>query len=222
MVQLKVVHNGDTHPPKQSGRLMSVKLPSSNIRTDDWTQLLVEIGEKQNRQAFIDFFNHFAPTIKGYFMAKSGSSFTSTMADELVQEVMLKVWQKADKFDPSKSAASTWLFTLARNTRIDMFRKQSKHDVEVLGTDDIWTMEDDDSPVDTLQQSRDQLNLQEAIKQLPKEQALVVQLIYLEGQTHVVVAENLQLPLGTVKSRLRLALAKMKLIIGQNSHELEL
>jgi len=222
MVQLKVVHNGTTASSKLSGRQMEAIPHSTDIRKDDWTRLLVAIGHNQDRNAFIEFFNHFAPTIKGYFMAKSGATFTSTMADELIQEVMLKVWQKADKFDPAKSAASTWLFTLARNTRIDMFRKQSKHDLEVLGTDDIWAMEDKETPMGFVQQSRDQLNLREAIKQLPKEQAQVVRLIYLEGHTHVVVAEQLQLPLGTVKSRLRLALARMKIIIGQETHELEL
>lgn len=192
------------------------------IRDDNWSLLLTTIGDSQDRKAFYEFFQHFAPMIKGYFLSKSGASMNESMADELIQEVMLKVWQKADKFDSSKSAASTWLFTLARNTRIDMIRRQAKHNLEVIETEDIWPDDEEASPVARLQQNRDEKKILHSLSQLPIEQAQVVRKVYLEGKTHTTVSEELQLPLGTVKSRLRLALVRMRLVFGQHSHELEL
>jgi len=199
-----------------------VKKVQLQTREDNWSLLLVNIGKHQDRKAFYDFFQHFAPMVKGYFISKSGASMSPGMADELIQEVMLKVWQKADKFDASKSAASTWLFTIARNTRIDLIRRQAKHNLDVIDTDDVWPADETESPVTRLQQNRDEEQIQKAMNQLPLEQAQVVKKIYLEGKTHIVVADELQLPLGTVKSRLRLALGRMRLVFGQSSPELEL
>lgn len=193
------------------------------IRDDNWSELLIKVAENRDKNAFAGFFQHFAPILKGYFLGKSGSSMSPAMADELIQEVMLKVWQKADKFDASKSAASTWVFTLARNTRIDLIRRQAKHQLEVLDTDDVWPDDEEDSPVALLQKNRDEQQIHRAIKQLPLEQEQVVRSIYLDGKTHMAVADELQLPLGTVKSRLRLALGRMRLVFAQpSSTELEL
>ena len=194
----------------------------SQTRDDNWSLLLVSIGKDQNKEAFYQFFQHFAPMIKSYFLSKYGASMNPQMADELIQEVMLKVWQKADKFDATKSAASTWVYTIARNTRIDLIRRQAKHNLDVLETEDIWPADETESPVSRLQQNRDEEQIQKAMSQLPLEQAQVVKSIYLEGKTHTVVADELQLPLGTVKSRLRLALGRMRLVFGQSSTELEL
>ena len=194
----------------------------TKTRDDNWSVLLVNIGQNKDKKAFYEFFQHFAPMIKGYFLGKAGVSMSPSMADELIQEVMLKVWQKADKFDAGKSAASTWLFTLARNTRIDLIRRQAKHNLEVVDTDDVWPADEQESPVARLQQNRDETRIKKAMEQLPMEQAQVVRKIYLEGKTHMAVSEELQLPLGTVKSRLRLALGRMRLVFGQSTPELEL
>lgn len=203
-------------------QIHSEKKVSSQVRDDNWSLLLVSIGKNQDRKAFYEFFQYFAPMIKSYFLSKAGHSMSPSMADELIQEVMLKVWQKADKFDASKSAASTWLFTIARNTRIDLIRRQAKHNLDVIGTEDVWPTDETESPVARLQQNRDEQQIQRAMGQLPLEQAQVVKKIYLEGKTHMVVADELQLPLGTVKSRLRLALGRMRLVFGQSTPELEL
>ena len=142
------------------------------------------------------------------------------MVEELIQEVMLKVWVKAAQYNPDKAAASTWLFTMARNTRIDMLRRQSRHNNEPLETEDIWSTDEEESPVSVLQQHRNQNSIKEAVNKLPSEQAQIVKMIYMEGKTHSVVADDLQLPLGTVKSRLRLALSKMKLQMSPSGNEL--
>ncbi len=198
------------------------KLQNTARRTDSWSEDLVAIGKKRDREAFARFFAHFSPLIKGYFLNHQGMMMSSTQADELVQEVMLKVWTKATKYKPEKAAASTWVFTMARNTRIDMLRRQARHNTEVLETEDIWATEEEESPVAQLQYQREQTLVMEAMKDLPPEQAQIVQIIYLEGKTHTVAAEELNLPLGTVKSRLRLALAKMKIQITQSADKADL
>jgi len=198
------------------------RLQNTAKRTDSWSLDLVAIGARQDREAFARFFQHFAPLIKGYFLNHQGMMMSSTQADELVQVVMLKVWTKASKYKPEKSAASTWVFTMARNTRIDMLRRQSRHNTEVLETEDIWATEEEESPVARLQMQREQKLVREAMVDLPPEQAQIVQIIYLQGKTHTVAAEALNLPLGTVKSRLRLALAKMKIQITQSADEADL
>lgn len=95
-------------------------------RTDEWSECLTLIAASQDRAAFTRFFRHFAPLIKAFALA--GSSLSASLADELVQEVMLKVWQKAGGFNPEKAAASTWVYTIARNCRTDMFRRLQKFD----------------------------------------------------------------------------------------------
>jgi len=103
-----------------------------------------------------------------------------------------------------------------------MLRRQSRHNTEVLETEDIWATEEEESPVARLQMQREQKLVREAMVDLPPEQAQIVQIIYLQGKTHTVAAEALNLPLGTVKSRLRLALAKMKIQITQSADEADL
>jgi len=192
----------------------------SKARTDEWSNDLVAVGLSEDRQAFARLFNHFAPLIKGYFLSNHGSSMSGGMVEELIQEVMLKVWVKAKQFNPDKAAASTWLFTMARNTRIDMLRRKARHNNEPLETEDIWSTDEEESPVSVLQQHRNQASISDAVETLPTEQAQIVKMIYMEGKTHSVVAEDLQLPLGTVKSRLRLALSKMKIQIAPSGNEL--
>ena len=112
-------------------------------RTDEWSEALVQIGESQDRGAFTRFFRHFAPLIKAF--ALSGSSLSATHADELVQEVMLKVWQKAGGFNPEKAAASTWVYTIARNCRTDMFRRLQKFDTPLASDDFELESEEEES-----------------------------------------------------------------------------
>ena len=106
-------------------------------RTDEWSQCVVRIAEFRDRASFARFFAHFAPLIKAF--ALSGSSLSAAHADELVQEVMLKVWQKAAGFNPEKAAASTWVYTIARNCRTDIFRRlqnfHTQRKAEVVGFD---------------------------------------------------------------------------------------
>lgn len=181
----------------------------------EWEQQLCLIA-RGDRQAFARLFEHFAPMVKGFLLKGGYPAVTPEQAEELVQEVMLKVWQKAASFDQSKARASTWIYTIARNVRIDLFYRNQTETLQTLDADDIWnTLESDQSPLDELSLARDQHHLHDSIAQLPEEQQQVIQKIFIESKSHAMVASELQLPLGTVKSRARLAMQKLKILVAR-------
>lgn len=179
-----------------------------------WSDVLTKIGEDRDRQAFAALFKHYAPQIKSYGLSTNGVPGLQAFADELVQETMIKVWRNAARFDPGKANATTWVFSIARNARIDLLRRGARHKTD-LDADDVWLEAEDGEPVASLQQKRTAELIRESIGQLPIEQSQVLAKVYLEGKSHSEVSAELDLPLGTVKSRVRLALAKMKLLITE-------
>ena len=182
-------------------------------RTDEWSECLVHIGKSQDRAAFTRFFRHFAPLIKAFALA--GSSLSATHADELVQEVMLKVWQKAAAFNPEKAAASTWIYTIARNCRTDLFRRLQKFDTP-LAAEDFEVEGFDEEPIVQLHQRRGAEQLRDNLSRLPPDQSQILAKVYMEGKSHSEAAAELDLPLGTVKSRVRLALQKLQMLMDQS------
>lgn len=185
---------------------------SKHHRDDEWSVLLEKVATQRCQAAFSELFKHFAPLIKG-FCVSNISGINTDNSDELVQEVLLKVWRKAESFDAKKSSASTWIFTVMRNTRIDYLRKHSKHSTNVvdgLEADDVWDESLDHQPFVYLQQSRDTRLAREQLKTLPIEQADCLRKVYLEGKSHSEISQELELPLGTVKSRVRLGLKKLQ------------
>ncbi len=199
---------------KPQSYAMSTSAPSKPAagtkRDDEWSVCLQQIAENQDREAFSRLFTHFAPLIKAF--ALNGSPIAASHADELVQEVMIKVWQKASGFNPHKAAASTWIYTIARNCRTDAFRRLQKFDTPI-SAEDIWPDEVEDSPLAAMQQRRDEIRVKELLQQLPHEQAQILAKVYMEGKSHSEVAEDLDLPLGTVKSRVRLAMQKLQVMV---------
>lgn len=190
---------------------------SKHHRDDEWSVLLERVAKSKCQTAFSQIFKHFGPLIKG-FCVSNISGISADNSDELVQEVMLKVWRKAESFDAKKSSASTWIFTVMRNTRIDYLRKHSKHVTNVvdgLEADDIWDESLDHQPFVYLQQSRDALQTQAHLKSLPVEQAKCLRKVYLEGKSHSEISDELGLPLGTVKSRVRLGLKKLQSAVAR-------
>ncbi len=189
-------------------------------RKDEWSLLLQQIGKDRCRRAYAQIFQHFAPLIKGYCLSLPSFSLPPESADELVQEVLLKVWQKAPLFDPKKAAASTWVFTIARNCRIDMLRRGSKmeqvsafdtnHFEQQLSADDIWREDQQSEPFTRLHNHRQKHAVKESLQHLPQDQCHILTKVYMEGKSHSEISAELDLPLGTVKSRLRLALQKLK------------
>jgi len=184
-------------------------------KTEDlWTPRLVRVANDRDRKAFAELFKHFAPLIKSFALSSPGMA-SNALAEELVQEVMLKIWNRASTFDPSKASATTWIYTLARNCRIDLLRKKFRLHEEV-DVDDLWDLgSDEDELYNDARQARVERDVKESMSGLPVEQRQIIAKVYMEGKSHSEVAEELDLPLGTVKSRIRLALQKMRVTLEQ-------
>lgn len=168
---------------------------------------LVAIGEHRDEAAFALIYEYYAGRIKAFLMGKAMNEDT---AEELTQEIMLTVWRRAESYDPAKAAASTWLFTIARNRRIDYLRGNSRVEVEL--DDEILDIETTASDLQAryVAQEQSAVELRSAFDALPKEQREVMQLSYFKGQSHGDIAKLLSLPVGTVKSRIRLAMQTVR------------
>ena len=175
----------------------------ANKRKNVWAELIWKVEAKKDVSAFEELFNHFAPRVKAFLM-KSGAD--PQMAEECSQEVMATVWRKAHLFDPSRASASTWIFTIARNKKIDAIRKQNRPEPEQLYPDQDY--EPDQEAVVELQQETERLT--SALGELPEKQRVLVEKAYLGELSHSEIAEITGLPLGTIKSRIRLALEKLR------------
>lgn len=198
-----------------------------NEATVKWSNLLLKVAE-HDRAAFEQLFVKFSPLIKAFANKQAGADKGVNMSEELVQETMVKVWQKAPSFNPEKASASTWIFTIARNTRIDLLRKNARHFVnkatsipgndqqdDGFDVDDIWIENEDEDIFNQLVKQRNSEALHEAMKALPEEQSFILKKVYLEDKSHSEIAKELQMPLGTVKSRVRLALNKLSLSVDR-------
>jgi RNA polymerase sigma-70 factor (ECF subfamily) len=167
--------------------------------------LLRRIAVDRDTEAFQELFEQFAPRVKAVLIRQGADPGT---AEELAQETMLTVWRKAGYYVEGRGNVSTWVFTIARNLRIDRIRRQ-KAWAEV--DDDLSTHVADDAPPDEqVMQSQTQHLVGEALKTLPAEQLEVIRLSYMEGLSQSEIAEKLSLPLGTVKSRMRLAYQRLR------------
>lgn len=192
-----------------------------------WSNLLLRVAENSDRLAFRELFDHFGPLVKAFTWKVSLPDQAESLADELVQETMLKVWTKAGSFDASMASASTWIFTIARNTRIDLLRKNSRHTrntistdtedspLDRLETDELWLEQRDTDLFNHLARQRSRRQILESMKELPREQSYILEKVYMEDKSHSEVATELDLPLGTVKSRVRLALKKLQLTVDR-------
>jgi RNA polymerase sigma factor (sigma-70 family) len=173
---------------------------------------LTRVAEDRDREAFAQLFDHYAPLIRAYSLAREPGA--NLVADELVQEVLSRVWLKADKYNDQLANLNTWIFTLARNCRIDYLRRNSRYLTAIDPTDIFNEIEDEGpGPFQQVQQTRAEESIRTGLKQLPREQAEILSKVYLEGKTHQQTSDELKLPLGTVKSRVRLALKKLEVLI---------
>ncbi len=174
--------------------------------SDEWSDLLNKVGADRDQAAFTRLFEHFAPLLKGFLM--KGSNIGHELAEELAQEAMIKVWRRAESFDRSKSSASTWIYTIARNCRIDWIRREIRKQRDI-NADDLYEQAEENPAFVSLSRVRNQKAVRENLNCLPQDQNEVICKIYFEGKTHSEVATELSLPLGTVKSRIRLALKRL-------------
>ncbi len=175
----------------------------------DYAALIHAIAQRRDRAAFANLFAHFAPRVKSW-MLRAGCN--PTAAEELAQETMLAVWQKARLFDPSRAGAATWIFTIARNLRIDGLRRE-RHPSELMPD----LSEEPESPIQAdfvLAVSQQEVRVRSALSLLPLEQAEVIRKAFFEDKVHSEIEKELGIPLGTVKSRLRLAMARLRAALG--------
>lgn len=211
MIDTMTLQKSDAHPPPQlyaarrgadaqhqKGLSVSVEAVQ-----DDWGVLILRVRDTQDKEAFAALFRHFAPRIKGYLM-KSGAS--AGLAEECAQDVMATLWQKSHLFDPTRASAATWVFTIARNRRIDALRKSRRPEPEDLP----WGAQAEPDQQDALELAQETDRLAEAIALLPEKQRALIERAYFADLSHSEIAAETGLPLGTIKSRIRLALDRLR------------
>jgi len=170
---------------------------------DEWGALIIQVRDHQDKTAFAALFRHFAPRIKGFLM-KSGAN--ASLAEECAQDVMATLWQKSHLFDPTRASAATWVFTIARNRRIDALRKSRRPEPEDLP----WGPQAEPDQHDALELAQDTNRLAEAMALLPEKQRELIERAYFSDLSHSEIAAETGLPLGTIKSRIRLALERLR------------
>ena len=176
---------------------------AANPAEAEWVTLMRRVRDSKDKDAFAALFSHFAPRIKGFLM-KSGAD--ATLAEECAQDVMTTLWRKADMFDPTRASVATWIFTIARNRRIDMLRRQNRPEPEELP----WGPEPEPDQADVIAMQQDQAQLATALKCLPDAQRDLIEKAYFGDLTQSEIAAVTGLPLGTIKSRIRLALDRLR------------
>ncbi len=169
----------------------------------DWAALLMRVRDDADKAAFAQIFRHFGPRVKA-FLKKSGAG--DALAEECAQDVMATLWQKSHLFDPTRASVATWVFTIARNRRIDALRKSRRPEPEDLP----WGPEPEMEAAEALELQQESRRLGEALAQLPEKQRALIERAYFGDLSHSEIAAETGLPLGTIKSRIRLALERLR------------
>jgi len=168
-------------------------------------KLMRRIANEADKTAFAQLFGIIAPKLKGYLMRLGADDGT---AEELVQDVMLTIWRRARDFDPARASVTTWVYTIARNRRIDRLRREKRPDLDP--NEPLLTNEPEQAADAAIELREQEARLRQALKTLPKEQADLLFMAFYEDKAHTGIAIERDLPLGTVKSRLRLALQRLR------------
>ncbi len=184
-------------------------MTNSSNTTDgpDWVVVLTAIARDQDQEAFSALFRNFAPKVKA-FLLKSGAD--ESLAEEVMQDVMGTVWRKAEQYDPARASVATWIFTIARNRKIDLLRKYARPQPEDLP----WGPKEEPDQEDVLGLQQDSARLVEGLNSLPAKQRELIERAYYGDLSHSEIAAETGLPLGTIKSRIRLALDRLRHKMG--------
>lgn len=194
--------------PRLHGRVQASK-DIGRESSPDLADLVQAVARNRDISAFEQLFAHYAPRVKAYFR-RLGTD--ERAAEELMQDVMLTLWRRAHLFDRSKAGVGTWIFAVARNRRIDAVRRERRPQIDPA--DPMLVRSTDDGPDGQFASGQMERMLRRAVATLPPEQAELVRRSFFDDMSHGDIAEQLNLPLGTVKSRLRLALAKLRAALG--------
>lgn len=176
------------------------------LSPEEAADLIEAIATRQDRAAFASLFRHFAPRVKAFLMRGGADSDT---AQEVAQEALIVVWRKAASFDRGRASAATWIYTIARNKRIDLLRRTGKPAIETEDWLTVFAPADDDADKSVLA-GQTYSRMQELLHTLSADQLVVVQKAFFEDKSHTAIADELKLPLGTVKSRIRMALGRLR------------
>jgi RNA polymerase sigma-70 factor (ECF subfamily) len=168
-----------------------------------WISHVHRIRDDADKAAFAELYAHFAPRVKG-FLINSGAD--GSIAEECAQEVMVTLWRKAHLFDPSRASVATWIFTIARNRKIDILRKQRRPEPEDL----TWGPEEEPDQTDVLALQQETEILSKALTILPAAQRELIEQAYFGDLSHSEIAKKTGLPLGTINSRIRSALERLR------------
>lgn len=182
------------------GRMTDLAAP-----LDEMSALLLAVARDRDRAAFAGLFDHFAPRVKSY-LRRLGTD--PAAADELAQEVMLTVWRRAETYDPARASAAAWIFAIARNKRLDVLRREPRPDYDPA--DPALIVDPTDPADERISGAQTASRLRAAIADLPSEQSDLLKLAYFRDMPHSAIAAERGLPLGTVKSRLRLAMDRLR------------
>ncbi len=174
-----------------------------SVSEDEWVSCLWRIRTAADQEAFARLFRHFAPRVKAFLM-RGGAD--AALAEECAQDVMATLWQKAHLFDPEKASAATWIFTIARNRRIDAARRSKRPEPEDLP----WGPEPEPDAADAIGLQQESARLVKALAELPEAQRHLIERCYFGDMSHREIAAETGLPLGTIKSRIRLALERLR------------
>ena len=174
-----------------------------------FADLLVAVATQQDRNAYAELFAYYAPRVKSYLLRLGADS---VLAEEIAQDVMVTVWRKAGLFDRAQASVSTWIFRIARNRRIDLFRRSKRPELDP--EEEMVLPSGVPAPDARIETMETEGRVRAAMKDLPEEQVLLLKLAFYEGLSHSEIAARLGTPLGTVKSRIRLAFARMKARLG--------
>ncbi len=185
--------------------------PDPKDCADTPEMLITRIAEMKDRAAYAVLFTWFAPKVKAFVM---GQGMTAQEAEDLAQEALLNVWRKAHLFDASKATAVTWIYSIARNLRIDAARKAKR--VKVL-PEDLWHTDGDKAADEQIVQTQSAQVIVKMLDTLPPDQKTILRLSFYEDLSQSDIAKALSIPLGTVKSRLRLAMTRMRLAMDGKS-----
>jgi RNA polymerase sigma-70 factor (ECF subfamily) len=189
---------------------MTVPRAVAGATPDELADLVQAIVERRDQSAFAALFDYYSPRVKAY-LKRLGTS--DGMAEEVAQEAMLTVWRKAEAYDRHKATVGTWIFTIARNLRTDMWRRERHRDLDP--TDPRISPEPAVMPDREVEAAREEAQVRAALKSLPDVQTKIIALAFYEGKSHGDIAAALSIPLGTVKSRMRLAFLKLRGLVGE-------
>ena len=174
------------------------------MEKSNFNNLMKRIQKDRDEMAFSEIFDFFAPKVNAYFI-QNGIRFESS--EELTQEVLSTVWLKSNLYNSNKSALSTWIFTIARNKKIDFYRKNSKINFK---EEDIREFLYQDREVDLIEENEAKKQIEKINNELDEQQKIMIKMNFFENKSHKKIADELEIPLGTVKSRIRHILTKMQ------------